>query len=223
MGGWLILAPHPDDETLGAGGLIAALSAVGGDVMVAFLTDGAASHVGAPDWSRRRIGRVRAAEARAALRQLGSIDPPLHLGWPDATPAVVASPEWERTVRRLVALCRRRRLRRIVASWSADPHCDHAAAAALARAVGRQARVDVCYYAVWGWTRDDLAARLAGVGARAVPVGRWRGRARRALDRHATQLGGRIAGAAERFVLPRSMRRLVDVPHALLLEERNAA
>src|SRR5262245_24685447 len=40
----LVLAPHPDDESLGCGGLIAACQAQGHPVHVLVLTDGAGSH-----------------------------------------------------------------------------------------------------------------------------------------------------------------------------------
>ena len=222
-GGWLVIAPHPDDETLGAGGLIAALAAAGGNLTVAFLTDGSGSHVGAPGWSERRVAGVRAREARAALHQLGLDAAPLDLGWRDAAPFAPASPEFAATVRRLVALCRRRGVRNIVTSWDADPHCDHAAAAALAQATGRRLRIRPRYYAVWAWTLPDLDHRLRGMRATAMPVERFRGEQRRALACHRTQLGGRIAGAARRFVLPRSMRRLVDATHILLLEPHHAS
>src|SRR5262245_15878805 len=36
----LLVAPHPDDETLGAGGLIQRVQATGGVVKVVYLTDG---------------------------------------------------------------------------------------------------------------------------------------------------------------------------------------
>ncbi len=221
-GGWLVIAPHPDDETLGAGGLIAALAAAGGEVTVAFLTDGSGSHVGAPGWSARRVAGVRAREAGAALRALGLKTPPVALGWRDAAPPPAGSTAFEATARRLVALCRARRICNIVASWDADPHCDHEAAAALARKVGRRTGIAPRFYGVWAWTVPDLAIRLRAMRAVALPVARWRGHQRRALACHRTQLGGRIAGAADRFVLPRSMRRLVDATHILLLEPRDA-
>ncbi|WP_170841918.1 PIG-L deacetylase family protein [Sphingomonas gellani] len=222
-GGWLVLAPHPDDETLGAGGLIAGLCAARADVTVAFLTDGSGSHVGAPNWSPARIARVRAAEAGAALRTLGLDRPAVELGWSDASPFTPDSPEFERTVRRLVALCRRRRIRQVVASWQGDPHCDHEAAAWLAEVVARRLRTRPLFYAVWGWTVKDLDRRLSGVRVHALPATRWRGVQRVALEKHRTQLGGRITGAEQHFVLPRPMRRLVDATHTLLLELRDAA
>jgi LmbE family N-acetylglucosaminyl deacetylase len=222
-GGWLILAPHPDDETLGAGGLVATLSHARVHVRVAFLTDGAASHIGAPGWSERRIAGVRAREAGAALRQLGLRSTAEMLGWPDGAPCPPQSRAFERTVRHLVSLCRRDRIRNVVASWDGDPHCDHEAAARVARAVAHRLRVAPRFYIVWGWTLPDLDTRLADARVQAIPTARWRGRQRRALACHRTQLGGRIVGARQAFVLPRPMRRLVDLPHTLLLEPRNAA
>ncbi len=56
-----MVAPHPDDETLGAGGLIAGAVAAGAAVAVVLGTDG----------NRRGLGRVRAREYAAALDCLG--------------------------------------------------------------------------------------------------------------------------------------------------------
>jgi LmbE family N-acetylglucosaminyl deacetylase len=221
--GWLVIAPHPDDEALGAGGLIAELSQRGAPLRVAFLTDGSGSHVGAPGWSARRVAALRAREAREALRILGVDAPATSLNWRDAAPHAPDTPSFDRTVRRLVALCRRARLTRIATTWEADPHCDHQAAAQVARAVARRLGTTPLFYCVWGWTRDDIAQQLAGVRPWALHAPQHRGIVRRALACHRSQLGGRITGARERFVLPRAMRRLADRPFTMLLEERDAA
>ena len=47
-GSVVVVAPHPDDETLGAGGLIAAAAAVGVPVHVLLLTRGERSHPDSP-------------------------------------------------------------------------------------------------------------------------------------------------------------------------------
>ena len=65
----IVLAPHPDDETLGCGGLIASKRAIGVDVTVAFLTDGAGSHHH-PD-GRDELAARRRVEARTACSILG--------------------------------------------------------------------------------------------------------------------------------------------------------
>jgi LmbE family N-acetylglucosaminyl deacetylase len=76
----LVVAPHPDDEVLGAGGLMQHVRAIQGAIHVVFLTDGegypagvTAGEPGRVPTSRayRRYGRRRQLEARAALGILG--------------------------------------------------------------------------------------------------------------------------------------------------------
>lgn len=76
----LVIAPHPDDEVLAAGGLMQQVHDAHGTVNVVYLTSGegylegvqAQEHVAAPTASEfRGYGRRREREARAALHQLG--------------------------------------------------------------------------------------------------------------------------------------------------------
>jgi LmbE family N-acetylglucosaminyl deacetylase len=76
----LVVAPHPDDEMLGAGGLMQQVHEVGGQVRVVYLTDGDGypegvryeDHVESPTArDYRGYGRERKQEARAALADLG--------------------------------------------------------------------------------------------------------------------------------------------------------
>src|SRR3978361_422658 len=70
--GWcLILAPHPDDESLGCGGLIAGCCQPGRAPVVACLTDGGMSHPGSQTYHRERLVHLREAEMRAATSRLG--------------------------------------------------------------------------------------------------------------------------------------------------------
>jgi LmbE family N-acetylglucosaminyl deacetylase len=89
----LVIAPHPDDETLGAGGAIQAALAQGAEVKIVMMTNGDGQAV-APLLLRREIrprpinyiatGEQRQAEVLAALKQLGlSEDSILFLGYPD--------------------------------------------------------------------------------------------------------------------------------------------
>jgi LmbE family N-acetylglucosaminyl deacetylase len=65
----LVLAPHPDDETLGCGGAIALHLRAGDAVTVAIVTDGGGSRAGG--LGRERIVELRREESREAVGRLG--------------------------------------------------------------------------------------------------------------------------------------------------------
>lgn len=89
----LIIAPHIDDEIIGAGGYAIDAIANGADVYVAFLTAGDCNRFSARMLSKTlgptassflSVGKARIAEAHAAMKMLGV--PPDHyfvLGYPD--------------------------------------------------------------------------------------------------------------------------------------------
>ncbi|GGA18095.1 PIG-L deacetylase family protein [Dyella nitratireducens] len=89
----LVIAPHPDDETLGCGVLLQQVLAAGGDVCVLLLTDGDNNpwpqrylerrvHINAA--ARRRWGAKRRGEVMQALKRLGVSASALYpLGWHD--------------------------------------------------------------------------------------------------------------------------------------------
>lgn len=200
-GPWMILAPHPDDEALGAGPLLASLAWAGERPHLAFVTDGSASHSA---WGERRLAGARRREGERAARALGLTRLALWLGWRDARPPEPGSREWRQTVRRLGAHLRRHRVRQVVTSWGGEGHCDHEGAARLADAAARAARrpVTVRSVAVWGWTEPDLLARTCRTRACTVRVASGGPAAHRALLQHRSQLGTRIPDG---FRLPRAM------------------
>lgn len=77
----LVLAPHPDDETIGCGGTLALLADGGARVEVLLATDGEAT-IG-PALPASEIARRRRAETVTALELLGVDTAPRCLGLPD--------------------------------------------------------------------------------------------------------------------------------------------
>lgn len=217
-GPWAILAPHPDDESLGIGGLLAARAAQGKTSFVAFLTDGSGSHRDAPAWSPAQVGRARRGEARRAMSMLTLASRPLFLGWEDAAPAAEGTALFLRTVARLVVWCRRHRVRTLVTTWVGEPHCDHVAAAMLGRAVSAAGAIRHLEYLVWGWTLADLDQRVRRRRVLSFDVAAGRPLQRRALACHRSQFGGRILGASQRFRLPDAMVGLIGRPNLVLLD-----
>src|SRR5436190_10069011 len=100
----LVVAPHPDDESLGAGSAIQRVRALGGNVHVVYLTDGdgypegvqVEGHVESPAASDYRgYGRRRRGEARAALRTLGlPNDAHTFLSFPDGGLCLLTRTYW---------------------------------------------------------------------------------------------------------------------------------
>ncbi len=79
----VVVAPHPDDEVLSVGGLLALLADCGRPVEVIAVTDGTASHRGSTEWPVERLARTRPRESRKALHCLGLAIEPARLGLPD--------------------------------------------------------------------------------------------------------------------------------------------
>ncbi|MBM7119428.1 PIG-L deacetylase family protein [[Archangium] primigenium] len=67
----IIVAPHPDDEVLGTGGLLARLGRLGREVVLVAVTDGTASHPGSSLWPVDRLATARPRETQEALLRLG--------------------------------------------------------------------------------------------------------------------------------------------------------
>ena len=175
----VIVAPHPDDEIIGAAGLIQALRRRGSGVWVVVVSDGAASHPDSPTWPAVRLIAARERESRHALRRLGvRSDRVMFLGLPDGGLMAEGDPCRERLHQ---ALRKHRGLDLLVGPAATDAHPDHrAVAAALGgfRFGGRRLT-----YQVWP-PQKRLAARSRTVS---IPGG---AAAKRALIRvHRTQLG----------------------------------
>ena len=153
----LVLAPHPDDETLGCGGLIASVRAREVPVNVLFVSDGAASHQGFID--EKELQRIRQEEACSACSQLGVSAENLHfLNLPDGQ--LHAHSETIKTA--IEQLMTKHSCDIVLAPHCDDPPPDH-------QAVYRAA-VDVLTYkkegylleyAIWYWHRWPWTSPLA--------------------------------------------------------------
>jgi LmbE family N-acetylglucosaminyl deacetylase len=221
-GSCLILAPHPDDESLGCGGLIAACTAAGRMPLVAVLTDGAGSHPKSLSFPPDRLREVRAHEVRQAVGCLGlPPDRVVFLGQPD-TAAPHGGPGLDAVVERLIALVRPN-CTAILAPWRHDPHCDHEAASLAAAAVARAAGIRHVAYPVWGWMlpANGLVPEQPGDGWR-LGIGKFLVAKRRAVRAHRTQYGGLITDDPSGFQLPAALLTAFDTPFETFLDVRPA-
>ena len=134
-----MVAAHPDDEVLGAGGTMAILAAAGVRLRLVAVTDGEGSHPGSDPVV---IGSLRAAESAVAPDLLGVRDADvIRLRLPD-TAVAAHEAELAGLLRGLCAgfaVC--------LAPWDGDAHADHEA---TGRAARRAART-VPSYPIWMW------------------------------------------------------------------------
>jgi LmbE family N-acetylglucosaminyl deacetylase len=139
----VVVAAHPDDEVLGAGGTMAMLAAGGVRLRLIAVTDGEGSH---PGTDPAGIARTRIAESVTALDRLGAADiDVVRLRLPDTG---LASREAE-----LADLLREHcgGFDVCLAPWEGDAHADHEAAGRAARRAARRTGRAVLTYPVWMW------------------------------------------------------------------------
>ncbi|MET7584293.1 PIG-L deacetylase family protein [Streptomyces microflavus] len=142
----VVVAAHPDDEVLGFGGAIALLAASGTEVTVVAVTDGEGSHPDSDLITPSDLVKVRAAETRAALAELGAADSAVvRLQVPD-TKVVAYEDEVTARIARLVGGADL-----VVAPWTGDVHGDHEAAGRAAARAAASAGVVCWLYPVWMW------------------------------------------------------------------------
>lgn len=151
----IVLAAHPDDETLGAGALIAAASDQGNSITVIVASLGEASHPRSPTHTAVKLRQIRTSELTEAVGRLAPEAGLRTLGLPDGAlstcvpaiqralqEALPAGPAW------------------VIAPWEGDRHPDHAACSrATRRAIGDRPDVVLWEYPIWAFHWATLGAR----------------------------------------------------------------
>lgn len=137
----LVVSPHPDDEVLGAGGLIRAWLAQGHGVVILSVTDGEAAY---RDWPQLNV--VRRRELDRALDVLcGRPVKTIRLALEDGAihkkmPALIGALEW---------LCAGHPT--VVSPFEADGHPDHEVVAQACRRVAGRLGLALARYPIWAW------------------------------------------------------------------------
>jgi len=144
----VVVSAHPDDESLGVGGLIAHVAARGLPIVVVVLSNGEASHPQSSTHDPARLAQIRRLEVTAAIAHLA----------PHATIHLLDLPdgklgEHAETSRRAIAeaIGERAESTWVVAPWRADGHPDHAAASAAAAEATEERHARLFEYPIWAW------------------------------------------------------------------------
>jgi len=134
----VVIAAHPDDETLGAGGLIARLHAVGAVITVILATRGERAF-------KRDISAQRLAEFQIAVERLAPRARIVDLALPDADLGMCAAEL--RTAITGAAIG----AELIIAPWRGDGHGDHSAACEASSSAAVETGARLLEYPIWLW------------------------------------------------------------------------
>ena len=179
----VVLAAHPDDETLGAGGLLATAADLRLPITVVVASLGERSHPESPTHTPEALARLRRHEVLSAVRHLA----------PDADVRLLGLPDGALESHRAdLATAVRPLLNRssvVAAPWRGDRHPDHRAVGVTAHELAAAAGSDLLEYPIWAWhwadpDLDDLP-RTGWVGVELTAT--TGERKRRALAAHVSQ------------------------------------
>ena len=147
----LIIAPHPDDETLGCAGLIAQKIQMGVEVYILFLTKGEKSLDGVPPTEIKEMRQKSATEAVSIL----GIDES-HLVWldlPDGEVPRQNSEDFDVVKNRVQEMMKSLNIEEVYTTHYLEGWSDHLAAYALTVEAVKELdhKIDVYLYWVWAW------------------------------------------------------------------------
>lgn len=179
-----IVAAHPDDETLGAGGLITECAMRRIPVQVVVVTDGAASHPASSTVSPRQLAARRGRELFSAVAELAPSTEVVMLDFADG--------ETLRDRTRIAAALARaiEPGGTIVAPWRGDGHRDHRVVGELCAELAGTSGATLLEYPIWMWhwadPDDERVPWNSAVSVTLTDAGRQA--KRRAIASHVSQV-----------------------------------
>ncbi|CAN5351069.1 hypothetical protein BH10ACT7_BH10ACT7_19990 [soil metagenome] len=207
----VVVAAHPDDESLGAGGLIADCAAAGIPVTVLIVTDGGASHPDSTVITVDQLTERRRLEVRWAVAALDPRATLVQLGYPDghtldyrtsitADLGGLIPPDAT-----------------IVCPWRGDGHRDHRIVGEIcAEIAGGRTLLE---YPIWLWhwaTPDDESVPWSTLSRHELSPGARRAKAR-AVAEYATQVDALGDEAGDGPVLTAGFLQHFDRGHEMFV------
>ena len=194
----VVVAPHPDDESLGCGGLLAhAFENFGAHVIC--MNDGSASHPGSSECPPAALAEMRRLELEAAIAALGgSREDFTWLGFPDG--GLHACPE-EGLADEVSDIVDRVGAQRIFVPAEEDHHADHKAVARSAMLLCEaRPELEIYAYPIWSrWDDPDFDANVRHYRPVSLEISAYHPQKSRAIQAHRSQLPGGVPDDPQGF------------------------
>ncbi|MDQ3062799.1 MAG: PIG-L family deacetylase, partial [Acidobacteriota bacterium] len=218
----VIVAPHPDDESLGCGGAIALLRKFKRKVKVLVLSDGTLSHPNSVKFPLKKLRELREMEMLHALEILGvPAEEVTFFRYRDRSVPNTNSENWLEAVGKCRAYLRKNQPETILVPWRRDPHPDHRAAYSLIKSACKNSD-RIIEYPIWLWEIAESvdAPRFDEVFAWRLDISRAIEKKQRAIRAHASQTTDLIDDDLQGFRLTEDILANFAGNYEFFLEEK---
>ena len=222
----LVIAPHPDDETLGCGGAIAALRSIGLTVRILVMSDGTQSHPNSIAYPASKLRALRESETRCAMSVLGvDADQITFLRLPDGALPVRGTVEFGVALGQCCDYLTAVIPAVLFVPWRFDPHPDHRATWHLIHSALSQVNcvvppvLRVLEYPIWDWDRAQRQASKVAIASWRLDISDTVQLKQRAIAAYRSQTTGLIDDDPKGFCLTLEMLSNFAQPWELYFEE----
>lgn len=222
-GATLVVAPHPDDESLGCGGAIALLRRFEIEVSVLTMSDGTLSH---PNSKQFPATTLRDLREREMLDALAVLDVPAEnaafLRFKDRSIPNFENENFAAAVEICEEYLRRVRPQTVLLPWRRDPHPDHRASTQIFfEAVKKiDAPPQILEYPIWIWelAEGDDAPRTDEVRAFRLDIKTVSAQKQTAIAAHQSQTTDLITDDPDGFRLTAEILENFAAPFEIYFE-----
>ncbi len=184
----LVVAPHPDDESLGCGGAIRLLREKKMEVHVLVLSDGTLSHPNSNKFPPEKLRQLRENEIIEALKILGVDKKKAEFfRYKDRSVPNGNSKNRNEVIEKCRNYLSKITPQTILVPWRRDPHPDHRAAFSLLNAANKSAKI--IEYPIWLWEIAESAdaPQIGEVVAWRLDINRVSEKKQQAIRAHTSQ------------------------------------
>ncbi len=220
----VVVAPHPDDETLGCGGAISLLCSKSYNVKVLVVSDGTLSHPNSRKYPAPALQSLRERETIAALKTLGVHRSAItFLGLKDGSVPTFKSAHFPIAKTMCQAYFKQFVPDTVFLPWRHDPHADHRATWQLIQAafLGLGISPQKIEYPIWDWDKQQQkpASDMENIAGWRLDISSVIDRKLTAIAAYRSQLGRVIDDDPEGFCLSTELLTNFTRPWEVYFEE----